>query len=110
MIVEYIHYQLSDHEPEAFEAAYARAAPFLDQSPQCLSYELSRCHEEPLRYVLRIEWESLEAHEQGFRKGPQFPGFLAEIRAFIPEIQHMKHYQRTAVGSDGATTSDEASV
>ena len=103
MIVEYVHYHLTHSEPEAFEAAYARAARSLDASPQCLAYELSRCHEEPRRYVLRIEWESLEAHEVGFRKGPCFPGFLAEVRPFIAEIEHMKHYHRTAVRSGPGT-------
>jgi hemoglobin len=103
MIVEYVHYHLTKSEPAAFEAAYARAARALDASPQCLAYELSRCHEQPLRYVLRIEWESLEAHELGFRHGPQFPAFLAEVRPFIGEIEHMKHYERTAVRSGAAT-------
>ena len=53
--------------------------------------------------MLRIEWESLEAHEVGFRKGPCFPGFLAEVRPFIAEIEHMKHYHRTAVRSGPGT-------
>jgi hemoglobin len=102
MIVEYVHYHLTKSEPEAFEAAYARAARALEASPQCLRYELSRCHEEPRRYVLRIEWESLEAHEVGFRRGPTFAGFLAEVRSFITEIEHMKHYHRTEVRSGAA--------
>jgi hemoglobin len=106
MIVEYVHYHLTKSDPEAFEAAYARAAQALDASPQCLAYELSRCHEEPRRYVLRIEWDSLEGHEVGFRRGPQFPAFLAEIRPFIAEIGHMKHYERTAVRSTAAAPDD----
>ena len=32
MIVEYVHYHLTHSEPEAFEAAYARAARSLDAS------------------------------------------------------------------------------
>ncbi len=41
--------------------------------------------------------EYTEAHLQGFRKGPHFPGFLTEIRPFIPEIAEMRHYHATAL-------------
>ncbi len=108
MIVEYVRYHLTKSTPEAFEAAYARAARSLDASPECLAYELTRCREEPQRYVLRIEWESLEAHEVGFRRGPQFPAFLAEVRPFLQELEHMKHFEPTAVRSAPKTTDEQA--
>ena len=98
MIVEYIRYRLKG-DAAAFEAAYVRAQASLRASPECLGWELTRCHEEPDRYVLRIEWRSLEAHLQGFRKGPTFPAFLAEIRPFIDQIEEMQHYEATAVRS-----------
>ncbi|GAA1886469.1 putative quinol monooxygenase [Streptantibioticus ferralitis] len=100
MIVEYIRYRIADHERRiAFEKAYAAAAEQLDLAPQCLDYELAQGVEDPERYVLRIEWASVEDHEQGFRGGPYFRGFLAEIRPYIGDIEEMKHYQRTAVVS-----------
>jgi quinol monooxygenase YgiN len=98
MIVEYIRYRIADHERRiAFEKAYAAAAEHLYQAPQCLGYELSHGVEEPERYILRIEWTSVEDHEQGFRKGAHFPPFLAEIRPYIGDIEEMKHYERTSV-------------
>ncbi|MCZ4097727.1 antibiotic biosynthesis monooxygenase [Streptomyces sp. So13.3] len=98
MTVEYIRYRITDpgRRPE-FEKAYATAAEQLDLAPQCLGYELSHGVEEPDRYILRIEWTSVEAHEQGFRGGPQFPPFLAAIRPYIGDIEEMKHYERTSV-------------
>jgi hypothetical protein len=35
MIAEYVRYQLTDADPDEFEAAYARAAEALDAAPQC---------------------------------------------------------------------------
>ena len=62
MVVEYIRYQLKNHKTDDFEAtfagfedAYKVAAASMDASPHCLGYQLSRCVEEPDRYVLRIE-------------------------------------------------------
>lgn len=77
--------------------AYERASRQLDAAPECLGYELTQCEEDPTSWILRIEWRSTEEHLQGFRKGPQFPPFLQEIRGFIQEIAEMRHYRVTAV-------------
>ncbi|MBB4893457.1 quinol monooxygenase YgiN [Streptomyces olivoverticillatus] len=98
MTVEYIRYRIAETERRtAFEKAYAAAAEHLYAAPQCLGYELSRGVEEPERYILRIEWTSVEDHEGGFRRGPHFPPFLAEIRPYVDDIEEMKHYERTLV-------------
>ncbi|WP_307808354.1 putative quinol monooxygenase [Streptomyces oryzae] len=101
--MEYIRYRIAEAERRAdFEKAYAAAALQLDLAPQCLGYELSHGVEEPDRSILRIEWTSVEDHEQGFRGGPQFPPFLEAIRPYIGDIEEMKHYSRTAVvAADG---------
>lgn len=99
-VVEYIRYRIEDPERRGeFEKSYASAARQLDLAPQCVAYELSHGVEEPDRYILRIEWTSVEDHMQGFRNGPHFPAFLADIRAYIQDIEEMKHYARTAVTS-----------
>jgi quinol monooxygenase YgiN len=101
MIVEYIRYKLADDRRGGFEAAYARAAEPLRASPHCLSYELSRCVEEPDHYILRIEWDSLEGHLEGFRRSPEFRAFLGDIRPYVADIEEMRHYEVTDVRSDG---------
>lgn len=105
MIVEYVRYRIVEAERRAeFERAYEAAAKQLDLAPQCVAYELSQGVEEPQRYILRIEWTSVEDHERGFRKGPQFPTFLTAIRPYIGDIEEMKHYERTAVTSGAGGT------
>ena len=97
MIVEYVRYQIAAERRDAFEAAYGQAQASLQASPHCLSWELSRCSEDPGQYALRIEWDSSEGHMQGFRRGPHFGAFLAAIRPYIGDIQEMRHYELTAV-------------
>ena len=104
MIVEYIRYKLNklaedSHESllSNFEAAYRTASSYLDASPHCLGYELSRCVEEQDRYILRIEWDSLEGHLTGFRRAPEFAPFLAAIRPYIGQIEEMQHYALTSI-------------
>lgn len=92
MIVEYIRYELKQHQPDDLIAAYRQASLQLQAAPECLGYELSRCVEEPSSLTLRILWTSTEDHLQGFRRGPHFPPFLAAIQPFIGEIAEMRHY------------------
>ncbi|MGO1073457.1 antibiotic biosynthesis monooxygenase family protein [Lysobacter sp. CA199] len=97
MIVEYIRYALAPGTAEAFERDYARAALVLDGSPHCLAYELSRCVDEPERYLLRIEWDSADGHLKGFRGSPEFREFFAAIRGYVDAIEEMRHYALTAI-------------
>ena len=98
MIVEYIRYTIADEKSQAFEAAYTQARESLDASAHCLGYELTRGVEEPTSYTLRIEWDSLEGHERGFRGSEHFRQFLPHIRPFIGDIQEMRHYDVVFAG------------
>jgi heme-degrading monooxygenase HmoA len=62
---------------------------------------VSRGVEEPTHYIVRIEWDSLEGHEQGFRKSREFAGFFEAVKPFFEQIEEMRHYGRTAVASTG---------
>src|SRR4051812_19130799 len=97
MTIEYIRYDLVAHEPAELIDAYSVAADALRAAPECMSFELARCEEAPRSFILRIEWKSIAAHLEGFRKGPHFPPFLAAIRPFVAEIAEMRHYSRTPV-------------
>ena len=92
MVVEYIRYRIPTEQGKSFAAAYARAASVLDADEHCLGYEVSQGVEEPENWVVRITWDSLEGHEQGFRAAPHFADFFAAVRPFFNAIQEMKHY------------------
>lgn len=57
-----------------------------------LGYEVARGVEEPDRFVVRIQWDSVEGHEQGFRAAPHFAEFCTAVKPFFPQIQEMTHY------------------
>lgn len=106
MVVEYIRYEIAPERRDALEAAYDQAQDPLEASEHCLAWELSHGVEEPDRYILRIEWDSLEGHEHGFRSSPEFPEFLAAIKPYVSDIEEMRHYQPTSVArsADAAPT------
>jgi quinol monooxygenase YgiN len=97
MIVEYIRYEIPEARRTEFVSAYRDAAADLRASKHCLRYEVSQCTEEPSSFVVRIEWDSLDGHMQGFRKEPQFPPFFAKVKPFFEQIREMRHYEVTDV-------------
>jgi quinol monooxygenase YgiN len=100
MIVEYIRYTVAGSERGAeLVSAYEIAAKALDASSECLGYDLTVCEEDPTSYILRIEWQSIQEHLNGFRKSPQFPPFFQAIGGFVKEITEMQHYHLTPVRS-----------
>jgi quinol monooxygenase YgiN len=105
MIVEYIRYEIAD--AESFERAYEAARAALDASPHCLAYELARCTEEPAFFTLRIEWDSVDGHLQGFRRSAEFAGFFSAVRPFLNDIREMRHYAVTSVAARKAAPAIE---
>lgn len=92
MVIEYIRYTVAPARADEFEQAYQAASSVLDDDPHCLAYEIARGVEEPEHYTVRIEWDSIEGHEQGFRHGARFGEFFAAVKPFFSQIEEMKHY------------------
>jgi heme-degrading monooxygenase HmoA len=99
MIVEYIRYRVPADRHDEFERAWSAAQAALREAPECLAYEVSHGVEEPDNYVVRIEWSSLEDHEQGFRHSAGFGPFFTAVKPFFEQIEEMRHYRLTNVAS-----------
>ena len=97
MIVEYIRYTIPEPQATDFEKSYAEAGRSLTASSHCLAFELSRCLDDPSSYILRIEWDSVEGHMQGFRASPEFRSFFVAIKPYVDRITEMRHYRQTGV-------------
>ena len=96
MVVEYIRYLIPAEQAPEFEDAYRRAGAILAADEHCLRHEISRGDENPDRYVVRIEWDSVEGHEQGFRKSAAFGEFFGLVKPFFDAIEEMTHYAPTS--------------
>lgn len=64
-----------------------------------MSYDVAHGVEEPDNYIVRIEWTSLEDHEQGFRRSAGFGPFFQSVKPFFDQIEEMRHYELTAIVS-----------
>lgn len=62
-----------------FVAAYQVARPMIAGAPGCRSVRLKRGVESVNRFLLLVQWESMDAHEHNFRRTERF----AQWRALI---------------------------
>ena len=72
MILEAASLQVRPGQFEAFEAAFREAQAIIAAMPGYRSHELQRCIEREGHYLLLVRWDSVAAHEEGFRKSPQY--------------------------------------
>jgi heme-degrading monooxygenase HmoA len=82
---------LSGREAD-FEAAYRGAVDVLRTTPGCQSVRMTRGIESPSRFVLLVEWDSVEAHEENFRNSERFTTWRAAIGPFFdgpPRVEHV---------------------
>jgi heme-degrading monooxygenase HmoA len=91
MVLEIADFTIKAGTEDEFAAAVKEALPFVAATPGFLGARLSRGIESPSRFVLLIEWESVEAHNVGFRESDGFPKWRALIGPYFDGNPHVEH-------------------
>jgi heme-degrading monooxygenase HmoA len=103
MVLEVAPLQIRAGREAEFEAAFTAAQAIIASMPGYRAHALRRCLERPGEYLLLVEWDSLEAHEQGFRGSPRYAEWKALLHPFYDPFPTVSHY----VAIDGAGGSRE---
>jgi heme-degrading monooxygenase HmoA len=93
MILEVAMLTVHAGQERAFEEAMGKAAPVIASARGYLGHELRRCVETPERYLLLVQWETLEAHTAGFRQSPAFVRWRELIGGFFAAPPMVEHYE-----------------
>lgn len=75
-----------------FEEAFSRARPLISCQPGFGGLSLSRSIESPNLYLLLVEWESVAAHTEGFRKSPEFERWKQLLHPFYDPAPVIEHF------------------
>jgi heme-degrading monooxygenase HmoA len=78
---------------DAFEAAMRHARPLIATTPGFISMELRKCIETPSRYLLLVNWQTLEDHTIGFRQSDRYPQWRDLLHHFYEPFPTVEHYQ-----------------
>ena len=93
MILELASLNIRDGQNEDFERSFLRASPLIASVPGYIRHELQRSLEHPSRYVLLVQWESLEAHTVGFRGSAAYQEWKKLLHHFYDPFPQVEHYE-----------------
>ena len=79
-------------QESAFEAAFQKAASISSSMPGYVAHQLRRCIEVPNRYILLVDWVSLEAHTIGFRRSAEYQEWKRLLHHFYDPFPTVEHY------------------
>lgn len=99
MVLEVALIDVSPGQEDAFAAAYRLAHPILAGTPGCHSVRMTRGIESASRFVLLVEWDSAEAHEENFRKTERFSQWRALIGPHFAKPPLVEHFTDVAPGA-----------
>ncbi|GLI28567.1 antibiotic biosynthesis monooxygenase [Agromyces rhizosphaerae] len=97
MILEHTILSVVPGREAAFEAAFAEASGIISSMPGFVDLRLSRSIESPNAYLLLVHWESVEAHEVGFRGSPEYARWRELLHGFyepFPTVEHFAEVHR----------------
>jgi len=109
MVLEVAPLKIRAGRESDFEAAFATAQSIIASMPGYRAHALHRCLERPDEYLLLVEWDSLEAHERGFRGSPRYAEWKALLHAFYDPFPTVLHYAAVA-GAAGAAAGARAAA
>jgi heme-degrading monooxygenase HmoA len=92
MVLEVATIEVKPGDEDAFAAAYRQARAQVVSTPGCRSVRMTRGVESPSRFVLLVEWDSVEAHESNFRATERFTRWRAAIGPYFAGPPHVEHY------------------
>ena len=96
MITEHAILNVIPGQEEDFLSALAQAKTFIAGSPGFGGLRVERCLENPSTFLLLVEWESLEAHTQGFRGSAAYEDWRRLLHHFYEPFPVVEHFEPVA--------------
>lgn len=72
MILEVAILNVIKEKEQQFEKDFELAAKYISEVKGYIRHSLSKCIENPNKYILLVDWETLEDHTIGFRNSEQY--------------------------------------
>lgn len=93
MIVELAIIRAKEGQADAMRQGFQAARAVISQAEGYRGSTFHQGIEDPQRFVLLIEWDSVEAHMKGFREGPLFPQWRSHFGQYIDGAPDVSHFE-----------------
>lgn len=92
MILEVAILDVKSEIQSDFEKAFSQAEPIISSMKGYISHELKQCIENKNRYLLMVNWETLEDHTEGFRQSDEYQQWKKLLHHFYEPFPIVEHY------------------
>lgn len=93
MVLEIAQYTAQPGKADDFQAGLRKGLEIIRKAKGCLSATPRRQIEDPDKFVVTIEWETLEDHTVGFRGSPQFAEYRSHLAGLYIDPIVALHYE-----------------
>ena len=93
MILEAVLLQVKEGMEAKYEEAFREASKIISSMNGYISHELQQCLEVKGKYLLLVQWKTLEDHTVGFRQSNEYQEWKKQLHHFydpFPTVEHFK--------------------
>lgn len=94
MVTEIALLNIKQGSSKEFENAFSIAQNIIASMSGYISHQLQKCIEDDHKYLLVVEWETIEDHETGFRKSEQYKEWKKLLHHFYDPFPTVEHYTK----------------
>ena len=81
-----------------FEEVFSKAQDIISAANGYISHQPQKCVENDSRYILLVNWRTIEDHTVGFRESKEYQEWKSLLHHFyepFPEVEHFKNVLST---------------
>ncbi|MGJ7913239.1 antibiotic biosynthesis monooxygenase family protein [Neobacillus sp. LXY-1] len=93
MILEAVMLQVKPGMEKEYESAFKEASTIISSMKGYISHELQRCLEVNGKYLLIVNWETLEDHTIGFRQSKEYLEWKKRLHHFYDPFPVVEHFE-----------------
>ncbi|PQJ79410.1 antibiotic biosynthesis monooxygenase family protein [Polaribacter porphyrae] len=93
MILEVAILHIKKGLSEDFEIDFQKAESIISSRKGYISHQLKKCLEQEDKFILLVNWETLEDHEIGFRKSDKYQEWKELLHHFYKPFPTVEHYK-----------------
>lgn len=92
MVTEIADFRVLAESQEQFADAVREGLKYVSDTPGFRKARLTRSAETPTRFVLMVEWDTIESHTVGFRESENFPRWRAVVGPYFDGAPNVEHF------------------
>ena len=92
MVLEVAILYIKNGLADQFEADFKVAGQYISSIDGYIRHTLQKCVEVDHKYILLVEWETMEAHTVGFRESAVYKDWKALLHNYYDPFPIVEHY------------------